>query len=179
MKPKELKPIIDAVLAQYVLPLNGDHGVAHWARVFTNGHKLASQTEANIEVVSLFAVFHDSRRFNESVDPHHGHRGAELAVKFRGDLFELTDEEFALLYAACDGHTHERTHPDITVQTCFDSDRLDLGRVWITPDPNKLCTEAAKSREMIQWADGRSSFKIVPEFVADDWGIDVPKQSVW
>lgn len=179
MKPKELKPIIDAVLAQYVLPLDGDHGVAHWARVLTNGHKLAAQTEANIEVVSLFALFHDSRRFNESVDPDHGHRGAELAVKYRGELFELADEEFALLYAACDGHTHERTHSDITVQTCFDSDRLDLGRVWITPDPNKLCTDAAKSREMIQWADGRGSFKIVPEFVADDWDIDLPKQRVW
>ena len=85
MTPKDLKPIVDAVLKQYVLPIEGDHGVAHWARVLTNGHRIAEQTEVSIAVVSLFAVLHDSRRFNEGVDSDQGHRGAELAVLFRGD----------------------------------------------------------------------------------------------
>ena len=150
MTPKDLKPIVDAVLTQYVLPIEGDHGVAHWARVLTNGHRIAEQTEVSIAVVSLFAVLHDSRRFNEGVDSDQGHRGAELAAQFRGNLFELSDKEFDLLYSACDGHTHERTHPNITVQACFDSDRLDFGRVWVTPDPDRLCTEAAKSRNRKQ-----------------------------
>ena len=27
-----LKPILQAILEDYALPLGGDHGVAHWAR---------------------------------------------------------------------------------------------------------------------------------------------------
>jgi uncharacterized protein len=77
------------------------------------------------------------------------------------------------LHRACAGHTHERTHPDVTVQTCWDADRLDLGRVGTTPDPNWLCTEVAKRSEMINWADGRASFDVVPKFVKDEWGIDL------
>jgi uncharacterized protein len=33
---------------------------------------------------------------------------------------------------------------DITVQTCRDADRLDLGRVGQTPRVEKLCTEEAR-----------------------------------
>lgn len=29
---------------------------------------------------------------------------------------------------------------DATVNACFDADRLDLGRVGITPDPDKMAT---------------------------------------
>lgn len=91
--------------------------------------------------------------------------GADFAAELRGRLFEVSDHEFNLLYRACEGHTHERTHPDITIQTCWDSDRLDLGRVGITPHPGKLCTDAARTKEIIQWADGRASFRVVPNGV--------------
>ena len=175
----KLKPILQAVLRDYSLPLGGDHGVAHWARVLGNGLKLAEVTGANVEVVSLFAVLHDSRRINEVTDPEHGPRAAEFAVELRGDLFELDDHEFRLLYRACEGHTHERDHPDATIQTCWDSDRLDLGRVGIMPHPSRLCTEFAKRPETIKWADGRASFRVVPTFVLDDWGIDLEKEGMW
>jgi uncharacterized protein len=33
---------------------------------------------------------------------------------------------------------------DLTVQTCWDADRLDLGRVGKTPRVEKLCTEEAR-----------------------------------
>ena len=167
-----LKLIVDAILEDYALPIFGDHGVSHWARVLENGCKLAEINGANTTVVSLFAVFHDSRRVNECTDPDHGLRGADFARELRGQLLEVTDHEFNLLCRACEGHTHERTHPDVTIQTCWDSDRLDLGRVGITPHPDKLCTDAAKTKAMIQWADGRASFRIVPKFVIDDWGIE-------
>jgi uncharacterized protein len=36
--------------------------------------------------------------------------------------------------------------------TCWDSDRLDLGRVGIKPHPTRLCTDAAKDLEMIRLA---------------------------
>ena len=31
-----------------------------------------------------------------------------------------------------------------TIDACFDADRLDLGRVGITPDPNRMATEKGK-----------------------------------
>ena len=32
--------VLNAVLDEYELPLNGHHGVAHWARVLENGMRL-------------------------------------------------------------------------------------------------------------------------------------------
>ncbi len=174
-----LKPIVQAVLKDYALPLGGDHGVAHWARVLENALRLAETTGANAEVASLFAVLHDSRRINEVTDPEHGRRAAIFATELRGNLFELGDHEFGLLCRACEGHTCERTHPDVTIQTCWDSDRLDLGRVGITPHPSRLCTDIAKLPETIKWADGRATFRIVPAFALDDWGIDLTKEHAW
>lgn len=39
-----LKPIIQEILQEYALPIHGDHGVAHWARVLENGRRLATLT---------------------------------------------------------------------------------------------------------------------------------------
>jgi uncharacterized protein len=168
-----LLPVLRAILTQYTLPLDGDHGVSHWARVLENGQRLAEATGANLEVVRLFAVLHDSRRINEITDPGHGARAATFAAELRGVSFDLLDDEFTLLHQACVGHTYERTHPDITVQTCWDADRLDLGRVGITPDPSRLCTAAAKTSEMVNWAHGRACSRIVPACVAQQSGVEV------
>lgn len=168
-----LKPVIHRILEDYVLPLSGDHGIAHWARVLENGLMLSRETGANVKVVSLFSVLHDSRRINAVTDPEHGPRAAEFAAELRGNVFDLDDHEFRLLYRACEGHTRERNHPDVTVQTCWDSDRLDLGRVGITPHPSRLCTEVAKRPETIKWADARASFGFIPDFVLKQWGIDL------
>lgn len=171
----DLKPLLDAILPTYTLPLFGDHGVTHWARVLDNGRRLAEETGANVGVVSLFAVLHDSRRLNELSDPNHGPRAAQYALELRGNVFELPDDDFRLLCRACEGHTHERTHPDVTIQTCWDADRLDLGRVGITPHPSRLCTAVARRPEILKWADGRATFRVVPSFVQDEWGLAVAK----
>jgi uncharacterized protein len=42
------------------------------------------------------------------------------------------------------------------MQTCWDADRLDLGRVVIVLDPRHLCTAAAKGPEVLTWSDERS-----------------------
>jgi len=173
-KKQSLKPLIYAILENYALPWHGTHGVSHWARVLENGLRLAQETRASIEVVQLFAVFHDSRRTNEGVNDGHGKRGAELAATFRGDWFNLPDANFDLLYAACVGHTDGEIEADITIQTCWDADRLDLGRVGICLEPNRLCTEAAKRPDILKWADGRACFEIIPEIVNGDWGLDTP-----
>lgn len=65
----DLAAITAAVLDEYTLPTGGYHGVAHWARVLQNGLRVADVTGADREVVSLFALFHDSRRVNEHREP--------------------------------------------------------------------------------------------------------------
>lgn len=172
----DLRPIVHAILEEYTLPPNGDHGVSHWARVLVNGRVLSEETGADVAVVSLFAVFHDSRRVNEWTDPDHGQRGADFAAELRGHMFDLPNHEFELLYRACVGHTRERTHPDVTIQTCWDADRLDLGRVGVMPHPSRLCTAAAKKSDRIMWADGRASFRVIPDFVADQWGLEFEQE---
>jgi uncharacterized protein len=67
---------LHAILEEYVLPWDGDQGVAHWARVLENGLMLAKETGADIEVVQLIAILHDSQRINEGSDPKHGPRAA-------------------------------------------------------------------------------------------------------
>jgi len=149
---------------QFQINWYGIHGISHWSRVHDIGMRLTQATGANIKVVQLFSVFHDAGRQNEGSDPQHGPRGADLVALFRyRHLHDLTDEEYKLLRIACRLHTHAATHEDITVQTCFDSDRLDLGRVGTIPDPKYLCTEAAKSPEMISWALERSERGVVPD----------------
>ena len=168
-----LTPIIHRILEDYALPWFGTHGIGHWARVLENGLRLAKETGANIEVVQLFAIFHDSCRTNEGIDDGHGGRGGNLALELRNEWLVLSDEEFDLLYEACAGHTDGETEAaDITIQTCWDADRLDLGRVGTVPDPKRLCTEAAKKPEVVIWADERACLEIVPDFVHGEWGIE-------
>ena len=138
-----------------------------------NGLRLAEETGADVAVVQLFSVLHDSKRIDERRDPDHGPRAAEFARRLQGRVFTLSERAFLLLHRACAGHTHERTDPDVTIQTCWDADRLDLGRVGITPRPGRLCTEVAKRPEVIKWADGRATFGVIPEFVREEWGIDL------
>jgi uncharacterized protein len=161
--------IIHEILQDYVLPARGYHGVVHWARVLENGQRLAPATGANLEVVTLFALFHDSGRVNEDSDFGHGLRGARYARSLRGTRIHIDDADFELLFEACRLHTDGLTDGDVTLQTCWDADRLDLGRVGITPDPSQLCTDAA--RGLIEWADRRASLGHEPDIVADIWGL--------
>ena len=61
-----------------------------------------------------------------------------------------------MLFRSRFGFTDGGTEADVTVQTCWDADRLDLGRVGIRPHPRYLCTPAARSAEVIEWAHARS-----------------------
>jgi len=128
------------ILKRYCLDPFGIHGINHWTRVLENGAQIAAQTGANMRVVQLFALFHDSRRMNDDRDPDHGARGAALAGEMNGSLFMLAPGELALLQDACIRHTKGFTEADITVQTCWDADRLDLPRAGKIPVPECLCT---------------------------------------
>jgi len=156
--------LLNDIRAQFHINWSGVHGISHWARVYEIGVRLADKTGADCTVTQLFSVFHDACRYSEGADPLHGPRGAELALKYRTThLRALPDDAFARLYEACRLHTSSATHEDITVRTCFDSDRLDLGRVGTTPDPNMLCTEAAQSADMIAWALKNGERHAIPD----------------
>jgi len=141
----------------YQLGWDGIHGYSHWVRVRQNGLRLAAMTGARPEVVELFAFLHDSQRRNDGIDPDHGKRAADFIDSLKDVHMRLPDEELQLLQYACACHTDGLTEGDITVQTCWDADRLDLGRVGIKPDARWLCTSVAKQPEIIQWAAALSS----------------------
>jgi uncharacterized protein len=129
------------VTGQCRLSAHSFHVPAHWRRVEDNGLFLATRTGADVTIVRLFSLFHDSRRVNEDWDDGHGARGAEYARSLRGIAFDLPDEQCDLLHYACVWHTDGEHHPDPTIGTCWDADRLDLGRVGVIPDPGRLSTD--------------------------------------
>lgn len=117
------------------------HGMPHWERVERNGLLLATE-EVNTTVVRLFAYLHDKWRVDNREDLEHGKRAAENILKLRSTLLAgLKDEEFEQLRKACELHTVCHRTGDITIDTCFDADRLDLPRVGILPRPSKMATE--------------------------------------
>jgi uncharacterized protein len=152
----DIRQVLAAAKARFALPLRGIHGIRHWTRVRENGHRLARHTGANKQIVELFAFLHDCCRENDRSDPGHGERAAEFALTLRGTLLHLSDEEFAQLFEAIRDHELGRTSGEITVLTCWDADRLDLGRVRKRPNPKYLCTEFAKRKSTIEWAYRRS-----------------------
>ena len=172
--------LLNRILEDYALPVGGTHGVPHWARVLENGRKLAGIVGTDVDVIELFAVFHDARRVNDQRDDGHGNRGATLAHELRGDYFELDDERFSLLEYACSWHTSGLTQAEIRVQVCWDSDRLDLLRVGTRPRNKLLCTSAAQQPDVLEWASQRASARVVPELIQSEWGMDLeisPRQS--
>jgi uncharacterized protein len=161
--------LLQEILRGYALPWDGYHGVVHWARVLENGLRVAARHGGDAEVVTLFALFHDSCRVNEHIDAGHGTRGGDLARSLRGTLVHLDDARFDLLYAACALHTDGHTTGDPTMLACWDADRLDLGRVGIQPKPALLCTDMA--RELLPWAHERATSDHVPTDVLASWGM--------
>lgn len=147
--------ILAIVRKQFALPLNGIHGEAHWFRVRENGLRLALETGADIDVVELFALLHDSKRSSNGLDPGHGVRAALFAQELAGYAIDLPADKLQLLCLACREHDAGFTDGDVTVRTCWDADRLDLWRIRIRPDPRRLCTAAARKPETIRWALSR------------------------
>ena len=152
----DLGAVLQAARDRFALNLKDIHGIRHWTRVRENGHRLAKQTGADKQIIELFAFLHDCCRENDRYDLGHGERAAEFAVTLRGTVLHLADADFALLYEAIRDHETGRTRGDVTMMTCWDADRLDLGRVRIRPEPKYLCTEFAKQKATIEWAYRRS-----------------------
>jgi uncharacterized protein len=95
------------------------HGLPHWKTVERNG------------------------RVNEDHDPEHGPR-ATAFIKEHRQLLDLADSQVDMLCRACSGHTHGRKCHDSPVCTCWDADRLDIGRIGVKPNSKYLFNDEAK-----------------------------------
>lgn len=134
---------------QFKIDWHGVHGANHWARVFHHGKYIAQRREADLVVVELFSFLHDSCRLDDYRDPKHGDRGAEFAYGINGQFFQLDPIQLDNLCYAIKHHSEGDTSTNATIQTCWDADRLDLGRVGIIPSPKFLSDVA---QEMIDYA---------------------------
>ena len=165
----DLVPLLSKISLQYKLNPDGAHGLSHWARVLENGLRLAEIEGGDLTVISLFAIFHDACRHNQAWDPGHGQRGAVLAGELLPGYPGVSPEQLQILQIACRDHTDGETEAELTVQICWDSDRLDRARVQIKPSPGRLCTNAAKDKEILAWANRRAKTKFSPEYVSSEW----------
>ncbi len=136
--------LIQAIREQYVLDWHGIHGWDHWMTVHENGRVLARENGADLRVVELFALLHDSCRLNDGHDPGHGSRGAEFARSLNGEFFTLDVPDLDLLLLAIRDHNAGYVHDDPTISVCWDADRLELPRVGIPTHPDYLGTETAR-----------------------------------
>ena len=141
----------DFLRRHFLLDWGGVHGAAHWSRVLRFGRLLAQDTDADREVVTLFALLHDSCRENDFNDCDHGPRAARLVREMNGILYRIADEQEELLATAVEGHSRGGLSDEITVQVCWDADRLDLGRLGIQVRAHKLGTARARALIARPW----------------------------
>lgn len=128
------------------------HGIDHWDRVAKNGEAL-HVPGADLEVVLCFAYLHDVERQSDAYDVEHGPRAAELIDQIRDSVLSfLDDKQIGLLKDACTFHTTCPRTGNPTIDTCFDSDRLDLPRAGIIPDPAQMATKegAEKAKQALR-----------------------------
>lgn len=125
------------------------HGLDHWFRVWQNAQMLIGMNAtADLEVVALYALFHDAMRVNDGPDPGHGMRGFTLWERIdqrhEGILGKLlTDRRKELFFEACVEHSDGKVTTDPTIAVCWDSDRMDLHRKGIFPDAKYMSTQDA------------------------------------
>lgn len=134
--------------------IDGLHGLDHWERVEKFGQFIAQFNDADTEVLKIFAYTHDLGRANDDEDPEHGLRSAKIIEDlYQKKIINITQEQYDKLIYACSHHMVTlAASDDVTIQACWDSDRLDLWRAGIEPNPEYLYTEVAKKPETISWA---------------------------
>lgn len=134
--------LLTEIKGQFKLDWHGIHGFRHWLRVRHHGMTLTSKGNGNQNLIELFAFLHDSRRLDEDDDPDHGVRAADYAATLNGKYFKLVSDDLKILCHAINFHSDGLTHKNPTVQSCWDADRLDLGRVGIVPRAKYLSQKA-------------------------------------
>jgi hypothetical protein len=62
-------------------------------------------------------------------------------LKQIGELEFLNDEQVNLLWFACKNHNDGIISDNVTIGTCFDSDRIELIRCGMVPKPSLMSTK--------------------------------------
>lgn len=114
--------------------------------------KKGSERAVNKPLLTLLLLARALRGEPSRVQFKELHEPLARLLKEFGPRRQTYHPEYPFWHLQSDGHTDA----DITVQTCWDADRLDLGRVGINPAPEKLCTIAARDPEIMEWAYERS-----------------------
>ncbi len=140
-----MKKIVKKIKQQLKISPDSIHAESHWKRVAFFGEYIAKKEGLNTHLIKLFAYFHDSKRHNDSYDPKHGPRAAEYVKTFKLTELGLNEKEREQLIFACRYHTYEKKTEDRDILACWDSDRLDLPRIGITIDPDRLFTKTAQN----------------------------------
>ena len=117
--------------------------------------------QADLEVVEHFAVLHDVMRADENRDIQHGNRSADFVRQIADDWVHLGTVRQEQLIEACTYHSMGRLTHDVTIQTCWDADRLDLGRIGTKPSPTYLGTKIARDSRFLESAYQRSKKSFV------------------
>jgi len=127
----------------------GRTGCGWRRRILLAPHR--SQAEQPHPSVRESCSVRDGRR-----DRQHALRGAALRAARSGQARPLRFPVIAIR-----DHGAGLRDDDVTVLTCWDADRLDLGRVGIRPRAKELCTAVARNPQLMAWAYERS--------LADRW----------
>jgi len=165
----DLDGVLDAVVARATNLGSRIHGPVHWHSVAVASLYLLEAGEtADRALVFLFALLHDAMREDDGYDLGHGPRAAELLAELRQHRLLVMDEaRGALLHTALRDHAFGHTSDDPTIGLCWDSDRLDLGRVGIVPDAAFFSTGAARRLAMaaqrLRWADEPPDWHVLAE----------------
>lgn len=144
MNEATFKELRDSAVSVFRCDPESIHGPGHWRNVEDAVLLMAPDTGADIEVGRLFAIFHDCCRLDDGSDLEHGPRAATFIHGLLGNKIRLTPAQAELLLYAVREHTAGRLSDDPTVGTCWDADRLDLGRVGIAPTAKYMSTPAGK-----------------------------------
>jgi uncharacterized protein len=139
-----LAGIREYVMSIFKCGAHSIHGPSHWQRVDAFGLDIAESSGADLTVVRLFALLHDSCRQDDSADLDHGPRAAEMLDRIVPTVFAIDPGRFELLKEAIRLHTTGQTTSEPTIGTCWDADRLDIGRVGMTPSAQYMSTKAGK-----------------------------------
>lgn len=127
-----------------------NHGVAHSNRVAAIGHYLCTINKekgfvVEEDVVIWFAYLHDICRVSDSKDEMHPSKGYAYVNMIRDTwLRHLSDHQFFLLSEAILNHHKIIKYGELTIDTCFDADRLDVARFGVCVSLNRLATDEAK-----------------------------------
>ena len=149
IKQFQYESLIAQIKNDFKIDYYGDHGINHWRSVYENTQRLSAHYKIESEVFELFALLHDSKRENEAIDKQHGKRASEFVENLlHAEEIVMNDKDAKRLLYTCANHTYsDKSDPlfnDLIVQICFDSDRLDIGRVGYVVDPSYLATGYAK-----------------------------------